>query len=142
MVIDWTQAPKGTTHATINGGEPRWYKLEGGKVFCWGIRIKEWAPSFFLTVDEIAETGQRLYANGEQSEMVMLRERVEQLEGLLRTVVAEIPHRPTAMRKGNAPGHGHSVPGIWDSDNGELAGKDCAWCQVWAAAVALAEGTK
>lgn len=142
MVIDWTAAPEGTTHATIPSGDPRWYKLEGGKVFCWGIRIKEWAPSFFLTVDEIADAGLRLYANGEQSELVMLRERVTELEGLLRMVVEEIPHRPTAMRKGNAPGHGHSVPGIWDSDNGELAGKECAWCKVWATATALLEGTK
>ena len=83
MVIDWTAAPEGTTHATINGGEPRWYKLEGGKVFCWGIRIKEWAPSFFLTVDEIAETGLRLYANGEQSELVMLREQRDSLLAIL-----------------------------------------------------------
>lgn len=79
MVIDWTSAPKGTTHATINGGEPRWYKLEGGNVFCWGIRIKEWAPSFFLSVDEIAETGLRLYANGEQSLLVTLTEQREML---------------------------------------------------------------
>ena len=79
MIIDWTAAPEGTTHATIPNGDPRWYKLEGGKVFCWGIRIKEWAPSFFLTVDEIAETGLRLYANGEQSELVMLREQRDAL---------------------------------------------------------------
>ena len=142
MIIDWTQAPIGTTHATISNGDPRWYKLEGGKVFCWAITAKEWMPSFFLSVDEIADSGLRLYANGEQSELVMLRERVAALEGLLRMVVEEIPHRKTAMRKGNAPGHGHSVPGIWDSDNGELAGKECAWCKVWTAAVALAEGTK
>lgn len=79
MIIDWTAAPEGTTHATIPNGDPRWYKLEGGKVFCWGIRIKEWAPSFFLTVDEIAETGLRLYANGEQSELAMLREQRDAL---------------------------------------------------------------
>lgn len=79
MVIDWTAAPEGTTHATIPNGDPRWYKLEGGKVFCWGIRIKEWVPSFFLSVDEIAETGLRLYANGEQSELVMLREQRDAL---------------------------------------------------------------
>ena len=78
-MIDWTAAPEGTTHATITNGDPRWYKLEDGKVFCWGIRIKEWAPSFFLTVDEIAETGLRLYANGEQSELVMLREQRDAL---------------------------------------------------------------
>lgn len=83
MVIDWTAAPEGTTHATIPNRDPRWYKLEGGKVFCWGIRIKEWAPSFFLTVDEIAETGLRLYANGEQSELVMLREQRDALKSAL-----------------------------------------------------------
>jgi hypothetical protein len=75
MIINWDLAPEGTTHATINGGEPRWYKLEGGKVFCWAITAKEWMPSFFLSVDEIADSGLRMYANGEQSELVMLRER-------------------------------------------------------------------
>ena len=87
MVIDWTAAPEGTTHATINGGEPRWYKLEDGKVFCWGIRIKEWAPSFFLTVDEITDAGLRLYANGEQSELVMLREQRDALLSLVKELV-------------------------------------------------------
>ena len=87
MVIDWTAAPEGTTHATIPNGDPRWYKLDGGKVFCWGIRIKEWAPSFFLTVDEIAETGLRLYANGEQSELVMLREQRDVLLALVKELV-------------------------------------------------------
>ena len=37
---------------------------------------------------------------------------------------------------GNAPGHAHEVPGVWDSDNGELAGKPCAWCAMWAEAKA------
>ena len=87
MVIDWTAAPEGTTHATIPNGDPRWYKLEGGNVFCWGIRIKEWAPSFFLTVDEIVETGLRLYANGEQSELVMLREQRDALLSLVKDLV-------------------------------------------------------
>ena len=79
MVIDWTAAPEGTTHATIPSGDPRWYKLEGGKVFCWAITTKEWMPSFFLTVDEIAETGLRLYANGEQSLLVTIIEQHEML---------------------------------------------------------------
>ena len=87
MIIDWTAAPEGTTHATIPNGDPRWYKLEGGKVFCWGIRIKEWAPSFFLTVDEIAEAGLTIYANGEQSELVMLREQRDALLDLVKELV-------------------------------------------------------
>lgn len=87
MAIDWTAAPEGTTHATTPNWDTRWYKLEGGKVFCWGIRIKEWAPSFFLTVDEITDAGLRLYANGEQSEMVMLREQRDSLLSLVKELV-------------------------------------------------------
>ena len=83
MVIAWTTAPEGTTHATINGGEPYWYKLDGSKVLCWSMKLKEWAPSFFLTVDEITDAGLRLYANGEQSELVMLREQRDSLLAIL-----------------------------------------------------------
>lgn len=36
--------------------------------------------------------------------------------------------------RGNAPGHGHQIPGIWDSDNGDRAGTECAWCKKWNAA--------
>lgn len=33
---------------------------------------------------------------------------------------------------GNAPGHGHKIPGIWDDDNSrELAGQPCHWCARW-----------
>lgn len=34
-------------------------------------------------------------------------------------------------KQGNAPGHSHAIPGIWDSDNGGLAGKPCDWCLTW-----------
>lgn len=33
---------------------------------------------------------------------------------------------------GNAPGHCHEIPGVWDRDNGNKAGKQCAWCALWA----------
>lgn len=89
MIIDWTAAPEGTTHATTTNGDPSWYKLEGGKVLCWGASIKEWVPSFFLTVDEIAETGLRLYANGEQSELVMLRLQHEALMEAAKRALSE-----------------------------------------------------
>lgn len=89
MIIDWAAAPEGTTHATTPNGDPRWYKLAGGKVLCWATRLGEWAPSFFLTVDEIAETGLRLYANGEQSEMVMLRLQHEALMEAAKRALAE-----------------------------------------------------
>lgn len=37
----------------------------------------------------------------------------------------------------DVPGHSHRIPGIWDSDNGELAGKECQWCKSWNAALSL-----
>jgi hypothetical protein len=30
-----------------------------------------------------------------------------------------------------SPNHGHEIPGIWDSDNGVLAGKPCAECALY-----------
>ncbi len=39
----------------------------------------------------------------------------------------------------DAPGHSHLVPGIWDRDNGVLAGKPCAWCALWSEAKQLAQ---
>jgi hypothetical protein len=49
---------------------------------------------------------------------------------LLAAVVREIPHRnPT--RNGDAPGHSHRKPGIWDDFNGPKSGTPCAWCLVW-----------
>lgn len=43
----------------------------------------------------------------------------------------------------NAPGHCQAVAGIWDRDNGELAGQPCAWCALWNKAKAiLAERNK
>lgn len=79
MIIDWTAAPEGTTHATSASDDPCWYKINDGEIYCWNVKGKRWSVSFFLTVDEIAETGLRLYANGEQSELVMLREQRDAL---------------------------------------------------------------
>lgn len=43
----------------------------------------------------------------------------------------------------NAPGHGHDVPGIWDSHNGAKSGTACAWCMTWnKARKALAGGQR
>lgn len=56
---------------------------------------------------------------------------------LLEAVLREMPHASRHRKPGNAPGHAHDVPGIWDSDNGELAGKHCAWCIAWNTAVAM-----
>ena len=53
----------------------------------------------------------------------------DELLDVFQLVIAEMEHRD--RNDGNAPGHGHDIPGVWDSDNGALAGKPCAWCAVW-----------
>ena len=40
---------------------------------------------------------------------------------------------PHQHKNGNAPGHGHAVPGIWDVSNGAAygGGSACSWCAAW-----------
>jgi hypothetical protein len=54
---------------------------------------------------------------------------------VLQAVIREIPRR--GQDDGNAPGHAHAAPGIWDSDNGPLSGTECAWCKAWSTAKAV-----
>lgn len=54
----------------------------------------------------------------------------DRFRSILTAVVDEM-QREDGEYTGNAPGHGHEVPGIWDSDNGMRAGKPCAWCRTW-----------
>ena len=39
--------------------------------------------------------------------------------------------------RSGSPNHSHTVHGVWDSDNGALAGKPCAECAIYDAARAL-----
>lgn len=39
--------------------------------------------------------------------------------------------KPRLSRDGNSPNHSHSVAGIWDSDNGDIAGHECAECALF-----------
>lgn len=65
------------------------------------------------------------------------------VEALRRLVVAIIDD--DGDDPGNAPGHAHSRPGIWDDDNEPaIAGKPCEKCAAWsnARAVLAAQGGK
>jgi len=53
--------------------------------------------------------------------------------------ILEAVRRELDEGDGNAPGHGHRVAGIWDEDNGDKAGKPCAWCLTWAKFTKLIE---
>ncbi len=53
----------------------------------------------------------------------------ERWRPVLDAVVRELACK--GERRGNAPGHAHSIPGVWDSDNGPIAGTPCSWCAAW-----------
>jgi hypothetical protein len=97
-----------------------------------------------MTRDDIIrmarDSGMELYGLGKDREkfvyylqefavLVAAAER-EKWEPVIEAVVREIPNRDH-KRGYNAPGHSHNIPGIWDDDNGVLAGKECAWCKAW-----------
>lgn len=51
----------------------------------------------------------------------------------------EYAARPNAFHPGQYHGHAHDIDGIWDRDNGVLAGCKCVACMVHRAAIANAE---
>lgn len=57
------------------------------------------------------------------------------LADVMAAVFRELEHREGS--RGNAPGHSHDVPGVWDSDNGPISGQPCAWCALWNKAKAM-----
>lgn len=61
----------------------------------------------------------------------------ETLRGLVLSALEEGKGRPGTG--GNAPGHCHAVPGVWDRGNGERSGTACGWCRIWNAAQAMAK---
>lgn len=61
----------------------------------------------------------------------------EALQSVITCVVSEIPNHTS--RNGNAPGHCHAIPGVWDQGNGAKSGTECAWCKVWNAATAMSK---
>lgn len=93
-IIDWSLAPTGTTHGILNGGEMRWYKVDDA-VQCWNSRYNEWIQSFFLSKSEIEDGGIYIYAIGEQSEVVTLRQQRDELLAALDalvTIIADTRH--------------------------------------------------
>jgi hypothetical protein len=73
--------------------------------------------------------------NGWQSACITAEKQRDELLKTFGLVIDELESRHG--NDGNAPGHGHEIPGVWDNDNGKLAGKPCAWCAVWAKAKEL-----
>lgn len=109
---------------------------EGGTVY-----VESWRPLAEASTKDYA----RFIAAANPGAVLALLDEIDQLKAenaelidLMRRVVAEHPRR-SHKNGGNGPGHGHAVPGVWDEDNGELAGKPCAWCSIWNAAKGIVE---
>lgn len=58
---------------------------------------------------------------------------------VLRRLVASVP--TYSIVAGNAPGHDHKNPPLWDADNRDKAGTTCEWCAAFRAAQELVVAT-
>lgn len=85
-------------------------------------------------IEEIRIKGRERHLRAVPTESDEARE-LRELKALMAELLVQLGERDRG--DGNAPGHAHEVPGVWDSDNGKLAGKPCAWCKTWAKAKAL-----
>ena len=64
---------------------------------------------------------------------------VEEWRAIKAAYLIEYAARPNGFRPGQYRGHAHDIDGIWDRDNGTLAGCKCAACMMHQAAIANAE---
>jgi hypothetical protein len=72
-----------------------------------------------------------LYEDGtfvDYADYAALQGEVSRLRDLLTAWYAE----ESRYSPRQAPGHAHQIRGVWDDDNGDLAGKPCAKCALWA----------
>lgn len=94
------------------------------------VRLMDWHP--VAAMDDLPDS---LLARVET--VVRAAEAAERAkwQPVVNAVLREMPRRD--RNDGNAPGHAHAVPGIWDPDNGPLAGRECAWCKAWNTAKAV-----
>jgi hypothetical protein len=71
-----------------------------------------------------------------------LRAEVKKAAAERAALTAVVREHPNDDHDGNAPGHSHLIPGVWDSDNGKKAGKPCHWCATWNRAKTLVEAPR
>lgn len=74
------------------------------------------------------------------TELSALRAQVEEWETIKKAFVEEYNLKNKGWTRNTLDYHSHShdIAGVWDSDNGSLAGKKCAACMAMRAALAAA----
>jgi hypothetical protein len=90
--------------------------------------IEEFEGKLWISSDHHIDAVTKAYESGKA--VGAKAERVK-WEPVITAVIREVPWQLRGSEKGNAPGHAHEIAGIWDSDNGALAGTECAWCKAW-----------
>ena len=83
------------------------------------------AACFCLGVEEAKSDRDRL-----RSELDAARAELARVRQSATSVFAYLDAR-ASFGSGNAPGHAHMRPGIWDDDNGAKSGTECEWCKTW-----------
>ncbi len=97
----------------------------------------------YKVVKMLSESGSRISYDPHGPEVVtaeaydQLKAENEALRSLVLSALEEGKGRPGSG--GNAPGHCHDVPGVWDRGNGDRSGTPCGWCRIWNAAQAMAK---
>lgn len=103
------------------------------------LHSREMGAVFHLLADIREAAGDPL-GNLMQDELV---ERIARTFGVFELIFAELDSGRNPLNKnGDAPGHSHCIAGVWDSDNGVLAGTPCAWCATWRRARELMDEMK
>ena len=93
--------------------------------------------------DTAALYGPRILGYSADTVRAILNERdaIEQRALYLRDLLARLVQQTeiefSELDDGNAPGHGHERPGIWDD-----TGTQCNYCKLWAEAKKAAKGLK
>lgn len=107
--------------------------------------VEEVALALLAEIEQLRESHEQVCANynlvsfaseerGKQVEQ--LKAENDALRSLVLSALEEGKGRPGTG--GNAPGHCHGVPGVWDRGNGDRSGTACGWCKIWNAAQAMA----
>lgn len=120
-----------TTHELFDGNTPELLPSDTPRVDALIAKVMAEHPG-------VSRTAQAEYYEEVHQHLAPLARGLERETDKLRHLLSRLLEEESMHDRGdgNAPGHCHEVPGVWDRDNGKKAGKPCAWCALWAEAKA------
>ena len=120
-----------TMHELFDGSDPELLPSDTPRVDALIAKVMAEHPG-------VSRTAQAEYYEEVHQHLAPLARELERETDKLRHLLSRLLEEESMYDRGdgNAPGHCHEVPGVWDRDNGKKAGKPCAWCALWAEAKA------